>query len=54
MSSAADIMATNPEAAGESGLAAEAVGAGAGGTEDPLDDVRYIFITLRMTITQHD
>ena len=53
-SSAADIMAANPATAGESGLAAAAEGVGAGGTIDPLDNVRAIFITLGMTITQRD
>ena len=47
-------MAANPEAAGSAGLAAAAAGDGAGGTLDPLDDVRAIFTTLGMTITHRD
>ena len=54
LSSTADIIAANPAAAGLAGLAAEAAGAVAGGTEDPLGDVRAIFTTLGMTITQRD
>ena len=47
-------MAANKTAEGASGLAVEAEGAGAGGTADPLDDVRAIFTILRMTINQRD
>ena len=47
-------MAANPESKGASVIAAAASGAGVGGTEDPLNNVRAIFTTLRMTITQHD
>ena len=54
MSSEADIMAANPAAAGAAGLAVTAAGAGAGGEADPLDNVRVIFTTLGMTITQRD
>ena len=53
-SSAADIMAANPEASGAAGLDAAAVGSGVGGTTDPLDDVRAILTTLGMKITQRD
>ena len=52
--SAANRMAPNPEAAGAAGLAAAASGAGAGGPADTLDEVRAIFNTLGMTITQRD
>ena len=54
MSSTADIMVGNPEAAGADGLAAAASGVRSGGMVDPLDDVRAIFTTLGMTITQRD
>ena len=47
-------MAANPEAAGLEGIAVEVAAAGTGGKSDPLDDVRSIFNTLRMTITQCD
>ena len=47
LSSAADITSANPASAG-------AAGTGTGGTADLLDNVRAIFTTLRMTITQHD
>ena len=47
-------MATNPAAAGSEVLAAEEAEAGAGGTADPLDDVRAIFTTLGMTTNQRD
>ena len=54
LSSASDIMATNPGAAESAGLAVEAAGADSGRTEDALDDLRAIFTTLVMTITQTD
>ena len=54
MSSAADIMTANPEAAGAAGLSAAAVGVGAGGMIDQLEDVRAIFTTFGMTNTQYD
>ena len=47
-------MAANPAAEESSGLATSAAGARAGGTVDPLDDVRAIFTTLGMTNTQCD
>ena len=47
-------MAANPVAAEAAGLDVLAAGTGAGGTADPLDDVRAIFTTLRMKITQRD
>ena len=47
-------MDANPAAAGSEGLAEAAAGAGSSGTTDPLDDVRVIFTTIRMTITQRD
>ena len=47
-------MAANPASAGAAGLAAAAAGAGAGGMAEPLGDVRDIFTTLGMTITQRD
>ena len=53
-SSAANITAANLAAVGEAGIAAVAAGEGAGGMADPLDDVRAIFTTLGMTITQCD
>ena len=56
MSSAADIMASNPAAAGSSRLAVTAAGAGAGagGTADPLENTRAIFTTFGMIITHCD
>ena len=45
-------MTANPEAARASGLSAAE--AGAGGTADPLYDVRDIFTTVRMTTNQRD
>ena len=54
LSSTANIMAANPAAAVAAGLAAEEAGAGAGGTEDPLVDVRAIFTMLGMKITQRN
>ena len=47
-------MAANPAAAGTAGLSTEAAGADAGGTTDPMDDVRAIFTKLRMKITHRD
>ena len=47
-------MAANPTAVGAAGLAAAAEEAGTDVTSDPLDDVRSIFTTLGMTITQRD
>ena len=47
-------MAANPSAEGAAVIAAEELGAGAGGTADPSDDVRSIFNMLRMTITHRD
>ena len=54
MSSIEDTMAVSPEAAGSEGLAAAETGASAGGTIDPLDNVRSIFTTIGMTTTQRD
>ena len=51
LSSAAEIMAAKPAAAGAVGLATASAGEGAGGTVDSLDYVRPIFITLGMKIT---
>ena len=45
-------MAENPAAAGAAELAAASAGSGAGGTADPLDDVRAIFTMLGMIISQ--
>ena len=47
-------MAANPAAAGGLEQAAAVAGAGAGGTSDPLDDMRAIFAMLGMKITQRD
>ena len=51
-SSAANIMAENPAAAGAAELAAASAGSGTGGTADPLNDVRAIFTMLGMIISQ--
>ena len=45
-------MAANPAYIGSSGIAAEAAGAGAGWKADPMEDVRDMFTTLGMIITQ--
>ena len=45
-------MAENPAAAGATELAAASAGSSAGGTADPLDDVRAIFTMLGMIISQ--
>ena len=47
-------MAANPAAAGASGLSAATSGTVTGGPTDPLDDVRAMFTTLVMNITQRD
>ena len=47
-------MAANPADTGAAGLATESVGVSAGGTKDQLDDVRSIFTTLEMAITERD
>ena len=47
-------MAANLSAAGAAVIAAEELGAGAGGTADPSDDVRSIFNMLGMTITHRN
>ena len=54
LSSAADIIAANIAATVAAVLAAAVVGVGTGGAADPLDDVKSIFTTLGITITQRD
>ena len=46
-------MAIDPAAAGAPGLAAAAAGVGAGGTAEPVENVRSIFTMPGMTITHH-
>ena len=54
LSSAADTMSAKLVAAGESGLAVASSGAGEGGTADPLEEVKVVFTTIRVKITQRD